>query len=118
MNTVYEAKWNTSTSKAASVRVRPHIKLVKVGTHKYSVKVKAAKSFVGKRVIFQKRTPLMTWVKVKRVTLKKLAIVGTTDISKATFKSRIRHGKKVRILMKSRQAAPCYLGNHSSTITS
>jgi len=117
-NTRYEAKWKTSTSKPVSVRVRPRIKLAKIGTHKYRVRVKAAQSFVGKRVIFQKKTPAGAWLKVKSVTLKKVTVVGTTSISKATFRSRIRHGKKVRMLMKSTQAAPCYIGSHSNTITS
>jgi len=117
-NTVYEAKAGSSTSKLAPVRVRPRIRLAKIGAHRFSVKVKAARSLVGRRVLFQKQTPTLTWSTVKRVKLKKLTIVGTTDISKATFKSRIRHGKKVRMLMKSKQAAPCYIGNHSNTITS
>ena len=118
MNTVYQARWNTSTSTSVPVRVRPRIKLAKLGSHKYLVRVKAAQSFVGKRIVFQKQTASGGWTKVKRVKLHKLTIVGTTDISSSTFKSRIKHGKHVRALLKSRVAAPCYLGNHSSTITS
>lgn len=118
MKTVYQARWNTVMSTQVPVLVRPRIKLAHLTGHKYRVKVKAARSFVGKRVVFQKKTASGTWVKVKRVTLKTETTVGSTIISKATFKSRIRHGKKVRILLKSKQAAPCYLGNHSNTITS
>lgn len=118
MNTAYEAKWNTATSKEVSVRVRPRIKLAKIGSHKFKVRVKAAQSFVGKRVVFQKKTPAGGWTKVKRVTLMHLTIAGTTDITSAIFKSSLKHGLKVRAQMKSKQAGPCYLGNHSSTITS
>ena len=57
-------------------------------------------------------------VTTKSVKLKKLSVVGATDVSKATFRSRIRHGKQVRMLMKSKQAGPCYVGNHSNTTTS
>jgi plastocyanin len=118
MNTVYEAKWNTSTSKEVSVRVRPRVKLAKIGTHKFRARVKAAESFVGKTVVFQKKSATGAWIKVKKVTLKHATIVGATTISSSTFKSKIRHGRKVRILLKSKAAAPCYLGNHSSTIKS
>ena len=116
-NTVYEAKWNTA-SKDSSVRVRPRIKFAKIGSHKFRVRVKAAQSFVGKRVVFQKLTPAMTWTKVKRVKLTKLVTFGSTNVSSRSFKVTIRHGMTVRMLLKSSQAAPCYLGNHSRTLTS
>jgi plastocyanin len=118
MNTAYEAKWKTSTSKTRAVGVRPRIKFAKIGSHKYRVRVKAAQSFVGKRVVFQKLTAAMTWTRVKRVTLTKLAVFGSTDVSSKSFKVRIRHGKTVRMLLKPSQAAPCYLGNHSRSLKS
>ena len=118
MNTTYEAKWGTATSKAVKVKVRPRIRLAKIGSHKYSVRVKAAKPFAGKYVLFQKRTATGTWVKVKMVTLKSVSTIGTTTVTKATFRSRVRHHKKVRILMPSSQAAPCYVSGHSNTIKS
>lgn len=116
-NTVYQVKWNTASNEQ-SVRVRPRIKFAKIGSHKYRVRVKAAQSFVGKRVVFQKLSPAMNWVKVKRVKLKKLVTIGTTDVSSASFKVKIRHGKTVRMQMKSSQAAPCYISGHSRTLTS
>jgi plastocyanin len=114
-NTAYEAKWSGTTSPTVNVYVRPRIKLAKIGSHKYRVKVKAAASFVSKHVVFQRRTG-GTWVKVKRVTLKTSSTAGTTATTKATFRSRIHHHKKVRMLMKPSQAGPCYIGNHSNVI--
>jgi len=84
MNTTYEAKWGTATSKAVKVKVRPRIRLAKIGSHKYSVRVKAAKPFAGKYVLFQKRTATGTWVKVKMVTLKSVSTIGTTTDSAVT----------------------------------
>lgn len=117
MNTAYQAKWSTA-SKTVSVHVRPSIDLRTVGKHRFRVRVKAAKAFIGKQVLFQKRTAAGRWVKVKRVKLKTAATVGATTTTKATFKSRIRQRKKVRILMKSGQVAPCYVGGHSNVIRS
>ena len=117
-NTVYQAKWRASTSTAVSVRVRPKIGLRKVGAHKFRVRVRAAQSFAGKRVVFQRfRAATDTWVKVRRVKLKEIRTVGATVISGKTFKARVRHGRMVRIKMKSRTAAPCYLGAVSNTVT-
>jgi plastocyanin len=118
LKTEFKAKWNTVTSTLTQVLVRPRLRLAHLTGHKFRVKVKAARSFVGTRVIFQKKTATGSWVKVKRVTLKTQTIAGFTITSKSNFKSKIRHGKKVRILLKSKQAAPCYLGNHSNTVRS
>jgi plastocyanin len=118
LNTLYRAKSGTAISSPAPVHVRPVIRLKKVASHKYSVRVKAARAFDGKHVLFQKRTATGTWVKVKSVTLNTVSSVGSTTITKAKFRSKIRHGRKVRIRMKSSQAAPCYVGGHSNTIRS
>lgn len=117
MNTAYEAKWATTTSAAITVHVRPRIALAKIAPHKFRVRVKAATSFVGKTVVFRKLTAL-GWVQVKLVTLKTASIVGATTITKATFRSKIRPGRKVRITMPSSQAAPCYIGGRSNVIVS
>ncbi len=116
---VYEAKWKAATSKPVSVRVRPAIRLAKVAPHKFRVRVRAAQSFAGKRVLFQRFRPATgKWVRVRRVKLKAIATVGTTQISGKTFRSKVRRHRMVRIKLRSRTAAPCYLGGLSNTITS
>jgi len=118
-NTVYQARWTTAKSTEVSVRVRPRIRLAKIAPHKFRVRVKAAESFAGKTVIFQKQTAAGGWRKVKIVGLHFLTTTSTgTVISGRTFKSKIRRGRMVRILMRSSQTLPCYLGNHSNVITS
>lgn len=117
MNTDYVARWAPVDSPAVTVNVRPVIRLKKIASHKFSVRVKAAKPFAGNYVRFQKKTS-HGWVTVKKVTLKTVSTVGSTTVTKAKFKSKIRHHKKVRTLMPSSQAAPCYVKGHSNVIRS
>jgi plastocyanin len=118
MNTAYQAKIATSTSPPVTVKVQPTIQLAKVGRHKFRVLVNAARSFVGKTVLFQRRKAGGQWVTVKKVTLKTATTSTTTTISKRTFKSGIHRGRRVRITMTLRQTAPCYAASRSNVIRS
>jgi plastocyanin len=118
-NTAYQAKWNTSTSPNVPVKVRPRIRLAKLASHKYRARVRAAESFNGKVVVFQRySTAKKSWVKVRVVVLKAIGTVGATQISGRTFRSTIKAGRKVRILLRTSQVAPCYVGGRSNVILS
>jgi plastocyanin len=118
-NTTYQAKWKTSTSPNVAVKVRPRIQLAKLTAHKYRVRVRAAESFAGKLAEFQRFNKATgTWVRVRRVALKAIAFTPPTQISGATFRSKIKAGRKVRILLRTSQVAPCYVGGHSNVIKS
>jgi plastocyanin len=117
MNTAYEAKIGTATSKEIAVKVQPTIQLSKVGRHKFSVAVSAASSFTGKQVLFQKRRTSGKWVTVKKVTLKATAISGGTATTSANFKSKVRH-RRVRISIVLSQTTPCYAASRSNVIRS
>jgi plastocyanin len=111
---------NKGATASIGVGVAPKLHLKKVGRHRYSVKVSAAQSFVGKVATFQRfRATLHRWVKVKRVTLKK-STAGTapTVITSAKFRSRIRTQLRVRITLGPKQVAPCYATGRSNTIRS
>src|SRR6266566_3674091 len=118
MNTAYEAKIGTATSKQVTVKVQPTIQLTKVGRHKFSVAVSSAHSFAGKLVLFQKRKSDGKWVTIKKVTLAAAATSGPTTTTSATFKSKIRRGRRVRISMALSQTSPCYAATHSAVIRS
>lgn len=118
MNTAYQAKIATATSPPVAVKVQPTIQLRKVGRHRFRVLVSAARSFVGKTVLFQRRKASGRWVTVKKVTLKTAATSGATTISKRNFKSGIHRGRRVRITMTLRQTAPCYAASRSNVIRS
>lgn len=118
-NTTYQAKWKTNTSPNVQVKVRPLIRLAKLAPHKYRVRVRAAESFAGKLAEFQRlNTTTGTWVRVRRVALKAIASAPPTQISGVTFRSKIRAGRKVRMLLRTSQVAPCYIGSKSNVIKS
>jgi plastocyanin len=118
MNTAYQAKAGTLTSKQVAVKVQPTIQLAKLGHHKFSVAVSAATGFAGKQVLFQKRRADGHWVTIKKVTLSAIAKSGGTTVTSKNFKSRIRHRRRVRISMTLSQTSPCYAASRSNVIRS
>jgi plastocyanin len=119
-NTVYTVKFKSSTSKAATVKVRPRLRLGKVAPHRYSLRVFAAQSFAGKYASFQRyRLALRRWVRVKRVLLRANGTgVAPTVITSAKFRSGIKSGLRVRVLLGQTQVGSCYLSGRSNTIRS
>lgn len=118
-NTAYQAKWKTTTSPNLTVKVRPKMRLAKLASHRYRVRVRAAQSFAGKLGVFQRYSSARkSWVKVRLVTLKTIGTAGSTQISGRTFRSSVKAGLKVRIIMRSSQTAPCYAAGRSNAILS
>ena len=111
---------NKGATATIGVGVAPSLHLSKIGRHRYSVKVSAAESFVGKVASFQRyRATLKRWVRVKRVTLtKSTAGTAPTMITSAKFRSRVRTRLRVRITLGSKQVGSCYLAGRSNTIRS
>jgi plastocyanin len=118
MNTAYEAKIGTVTSKEITVKVQPTIQLTRLGRHKFSVAVSGVHSLAGKVVLFQKRKAGGKWVTIKKVTLVAAATSGPTTTTSANFKSKIRRGRRVRISMALSQTSPCYAASRSAVIRS
>lgn len=119
-NTVYTVKFKNLTSRDVTVKVRPRLRLGKVAAHRYSLRVFAAQSFAGKYATFQRyRSALRRWVTVKRVLLRPSpAGVAPTVISAAKFRSRVRAGFRVRVVLRQGQVGSCYLAGRSNTIRS
>ena len=120
MKTSYQAKVKNTTSKSAVVLVRPRIVLRKITAHTFRTSLFAAKSFANKYVVFQRwSVSLQKWVRVRFVTLHFMRNgTAPTIVSGAKFKSSIAAGRKVRVLLPAKQAAPCYIGWKSNKITS
>jgi plastocyanin len=118
--TVYTVKFKNFTGSAATVKVRPRLRLVKLAPHRYSLRVFAAQSFAGKYATFQRyRSALRRWVKVKRVFLRANRTgVAPTVITSAKFRSRIKAGLRVRVVLGQTQVGSCYLAGRSNTIRS
>ena len=118
-NTTY-TKFKSATSNAVSVKARPRLRLGRVARHRYSLRVFAAQSFAGHRASFQRYRPaLRRWITVKRVLLRANSTgVAPTVITTARFRSRIRAGLKVRVVLPGTQVGTCYLAGRSNTIRS
>jgi plastocyanin len=119
MNTAYTAKDKSLSSAAVTVRVRPSMRLVKVAAHRYTLRVSAGSSLAGKYASFQRfNGTLHRWVAVKAVQLKAGTAGSPTVVSRATFRSSVRSGLRVRATLPQPQVGACYAPGTSNTIVS
>jgi plastocyanin len=117
MTTVYEAKVGGQTSSTTTVKVLPNVRIAKLHGHKFRVSVKAATTFNGKYVLFQKMKAPGRWITVKKVTLTGATKVGDTITTSRTFRVSVRH-RRVRAMLTLAQAHPCYAGTRSNIVRS
>ncbi len=118
IRTAYQAKAKNATSQAVTVQVHPQVTLAKAGAHRFRTRVSAAQSFAGRIALFQREVG-SRWVTVKSVVLRQIGTGPSgTIISGKTFRSGIRKGKTVRMLLTQRQVGTCYLPGVSNTTTS
>ena len=117
-NTVYEAKMRSATSPPAAVTVAPLVTLKKLARGRFSITVAAARSFVGKSVVFQ-RLRKGSWVKVKTVALTAVATTtAPTQVSSVKFRTKLGARLRVRAVLPLAQAGSCYAQATSKTIRS
>jgi plastocyanin len=118
MNTTYTVKVRNTTSNAMAVSVRPQVRIGKIAPHRYNVRVNAAQSFGGKYASFQRYNGTR-WISVKTVLLAASSTgVAPTMVSGATFRSTVKAGVRVRIVIGQAQVGSCYLPGISNTILS
>ena len=121
INTNYQAKQKGATSPAVAVKVSPLLSLKKTGgvaTRRFVVTLTSAQSFVGKYVVFQRRTTTR-WRTVKRVTLTSVkTTVAPTQVTSQNFAVRIKRHPRVRVVLPVTQAGTCYLPAKSAAIRS
>jgi plastocyanin len=117
INTVYQARWRTNTSGAVTVKVRPPIRLNRVGS-RFNARVTAAQSFTGKTILFQRYRPAVRrWRTLKRVRLGASTMPSAgTLVTPARFRARIRRGWRLRVFLPQTQAGACYLAAPSNTL--
>jgi plastocyanin len=117
INTVYQARWRTNESSAVTMKVRPAIRLTRVG-RRFTARVTAAQSFTGKTIAFQRyRAAVRRWATLKRVRLgASTTPTAGTFVTTARFRSRIRRGWRLRVLLPQTQAGTCYLAAPSNTL--
>jgi hypothetical protein len=109
--TSYQATYKNVKSASVPVTVKPVLALTRSGTT-WTAKVTAGQALTGKAVLFQRYVRLhKRWKQVKRVLLTASAAgpAKPTMISSATFTAKLVRGTRVRLLITTAQAAPCYV---------
>jgi plastocyanin len=117
INTVYQARWRANVSSTVTVKVRPAIRLTRVGS-RFTARLSAAQSFTGKTILLQRyRAAVRRWATLKRVRLgASTTPTAGTFVTTARFRSRIRRGWRLRVLLPQAQAGTCYLAAPSSAL--
>ena len=120
MSTAYTTKSKAMTSSVISVRVRPRLRLVRVASHRYMLRVFATQSFAGKYASFQRYNgTLGRWVALRRVVLKANSTgVAPTVITSRSFRSSVRGGLRVRAILGQAQVGTCHAPGLSNTVRS
>jgi plastocyanin len=109
IRTSYEAKWGHTTSSTLTIGVRPLVAFHILSGNRFSTKVVAAHSFVGRLVQLQRHSSYGQWVTLRRVRL--------NGSSAAIFHPVLPGGTSMlRISMSVNQAGPGYLAGFSRSI--
>lgn len=119
MTTVYQATFKNVKSPAVTVSVRPVLRLTRVARGSYTAKVTVGRTLKGKAVLFQRYAKLRKrWVQVKRVVLTTEAPgpAKPTLIDSASFRAKVALRTRVRLLISTTQAAPCFLSATSNVV--
>jgi hypothetical protein len=118
IGTTYRANFKNGTSQPVVVSVKPVLELKRPARGSFTASVTAGQALTGKYVLFQRYKKLKKrWVQVKRLALK-TSVAGTkpTVVSSVSFKSKLRAGTRVRVMISKGQAGPCYLTAASKSI--
>jgi hypothetical protein len=120
MSTAYTTKSRAITSSVISVRVRPRLRLVRVASHRYLLRVFATRSFAGKYASFQRYNgTLHRWVALRTLRLKSsTAGIAPSVVSTVAFRSSIRSGLRIRATLPQPQVGGCYAAGTSNTTLS
>jgi hypothetical protein len=116
--TTYQATYKTVKSASVAVTVQPVLTLTKNGTT-WTAKVTAGQALTGKAVLFQRYVKLhKRWKQLKRVllTASTPGPAKPTVVSSVSFTAKLARGTRVRLLMSTAQAAPCYVSSASASL--
>lgn len=117
LNTVYRARWRATDSPTTTVQVSPKVRLTRLGS-RFTVRVSATHGFLGKLVFFQRYRPAVRrWATLKRVKLAtvKPPVAGAV-VTSASFRSRVRKGWRLRVMLPQAQTGTCYVSAASNTL--
>ena len=118
LGTSYMATFKNGMSPVVALTVRPVLQLTRVARGSFTANVTAGQALTGKYVLFQRYKKLTKrWAQVKRLALT-TSVAGTkpTVVTSVSFKSKLRAGTRVRVMISKIQAGPCYLQATSKSI--
>jgi len=118
----YAAKSGTIVSPIVRVSVAPIVTLNELAPGKFSIRVTAGRAFLGKAVMFQRFvTKQHRWVTSRVVLLDRQSHAASplknSSVSSTVLTSKLHKGTKVRAVLRSFQALPCYTTAWSKTAT-
>jgi hypothetical protein len=120
-NTAYQAVWRkTATSNQVVIQVQPLVKFRKLSAHRYRVRVRTAVNLQHHFIVFQRKHS-GHWVTLKRMRLLAITRMGPsqeTFVSGKTFRSHVRSGAHIRMLMRAKWTGSCYTTGKSRVIRS
>ena len=109
IRTAYSASWNGGSSRTIVIGVRPAVSFRRITNGRFTTRVRAGRSFAGRKVQLQRRTSAGRWVTVRRVRLNRR--------SAAVIRAPLRRGtSRLRIAISVNQAGRGYLAGISRTI--
>jgi hypothetical protein len=108
--TTYKSVWNGNTSATVSVSVHPAISLRVLGNLRFATHVTGVRSFRGRVVQLQRRTPGGAWITIARAHLN----AGSNAILRPSLK---RGRRTLRIAFSVNQAGAGYLAGFSRAIS-
>ncbi len=117
-NVVYTVQAGAVRSDPVSIKVRPRVRLGRVGAHRYSLRVFAAVKFAGHVATLQRYNAARgRWILVKRVRLHANSTnILPTVISSVSFRAALPPHARLRALLPKSQVGTCYLAGTSNTI--
>ena len=119
-NTTYRVQWRNASATLA-VKVRPLVRLRKLTSNRWTLRVFAAQSFSGRVATFQRfNATTRRWVRLKLLTLRSFGTAATpinpSRVSGANWRLRVRLRTRVRVILPQTQVGGCYVAGVSNVV--
>jgi hypothetical protein len=117
-HTLYRASNGQTTSNSVTINVRPRLSLTRIASHRFMVRVFAARSFAGKYGVVQRWSQRTHhWLSLRRVFFTRaFPGISPTITSRAVFRARLG-GARIRVLVTRSQASPGYIAGVSNVLS-
>ena len=108
------ASWRDGVSEPISVQVHPYMTLTRQQPGRYLIWIRATDFFGGAWAVLE-RLAGGTWVKVKKVFLRRQPSIGAASTI-GTVRAKLRKGTVIRAVLPKSQAGSCYLAGFTNSL--